>query len=155
MSLDTGNQHTLRKKNNMPYAEKTSVPVGRSKEQIEAMLLKVGVEKFAYLSEATNILLMFSYKGIPYRIHMDIPPHSTWKGSKKSRDQEIRRLWRVSWLVVKNRVVLIEEGAEPFQAAFLPYMAVGGNNTLYEKMQGALEDGRVHDALPAIPFYEP
>ena len=145
----------MRERKQMPYAEKTSVPVGRSKEQIEAMLLKIGVEKFAYLSEPANIVLMFSYNGIPYRINMDLPLQSTWDGTEKSREQEIRRLWRVSWLIVKNRVVLIEEGAEPFQAAFMPYMAVEGNNTLYEKMQGALKDGRVLDALPAIPFYTP
>jgi len=139
----------------MPYAEKTSVPVSRSKEQIEAMLLKVGVEKFAYMLDSVHTLLMFSYGGIPYRIQIDIPSRDTWEGSEKSRDQEIRRLWRVAWLIVKNRVVFIEEGGEPFQAAFMPYMAVEGDSTLYEKMQGALEEGKISKALPAIPFFEP
>jgi hypothetical protein len=116
------------------FAQNTSVPVERSRAEIERTLLKYGALKFGTWSEPGRALIQFELKaGRSIQIPLPLPvvgqPKVTGsypKWSEKDAEQETRRRWRVLLLTLKALLEGVESKLMTIDQAFLAYVVVPG-----------------------------
>src|SRR5262245_58827441 len=112
----------------MAYAQDTSVPVERSRQEIERLLIKHGAKDRGQTTGEKECSIFFRAHGrnVLFRLPM---PDARWrrtnaKGlqlytSDRDRAQEERRRWRALCLVIKAKLESVASGIEVFEDAFL------------------------------------
>jgi hypothetical protein len=157
------------------YAERTSVPVERSRAELEALLARAGAEAFAYAwkdvdqwREAARrdvrvrvFQLGFTLKRLPIRVDLPMPALDEFARSsagrvrtplqrEQARADEERRRWRALVLVVKAKLEAVATGITTFEKEFLADVVVGGS-TVGQEFGGELcrlvRDGKVPKLL--------
>lgn len=128
----------------------TTVGAGRSKEQIEILLKKVGAIGFNWVShipfkedggetveglEQLNAMLRWQGRKVSFRLAI------RWVTDKQQR-QNLRALY---WYL-KAKIEAIEFGIVDLEQEFMPYMLAPSGNTLYDELGGA------HNRLLAAPI---
>ena len=103
------------------YAAGTSVPVERSRAEVERVVVKYGATKFGTLSEETKATVFFEIKGRQVQWAVPLPPKS-----QPTADREVRRRWRVLVITVKAMLEAVESKLLTFDQAFLPHIVVPG-----------------------------
>lgn len=137
------------------YAAQTSVPVPRSRAELEMLLERFGADAFAYSALAARggregtETVGFDHHGHRVRIGLAFPPLNEFP-SDSALQKERRRRWRVLVLVVKSLLVGVEEGVIAFEEAFLPWFVMPDGLTIAEKVVPKLEDAVRRGALPAL-----
>ncbi len=146
----------------MSYASNTSVPVDRSKAEIERTLGKYGADGFAYGSEGNQAMVMFKMKNRKIRFHLPLPLLNEFLESDTGRtrtessaqaamDQELRRRWRALALVVKAKLESVSSGIATFDDEFMAYIVLPGGRTVGQEVQPridhAYETGKVTPLL--------
>jgi hypothetical protein len=102
----------------MPYAEKTRVPVTRSRDELDNLLRKKGAQGFAAAWDANGDRVEFLWKGL--RIRFLLP---RVKGTaKETPEQAERRRWRALVLVVKAKLEAVESGISIFEEEFMAHI---------------------------------
>jgi hypothetical protein len=109
----------------MPYAARTTVPVDRTKTEIEQTLTRYGAERFAYFVEPKAAAVMFEVTG--RRIRFNLPLDD---GPKAERTR--RQKWRALLLCIKAKLESVASGIETFEEAFLAHVVMPDNRTVYE-----------------------
>jgi hypothetical protein len=140
------------------YAENTSVPVDRSRAEIERVLVKYGANGFGYTWERRPVpvdpprmhgpktreqefaAIAFQFK--ERRIRLDIPmPEDA---------REVRQRWRAALLVIKAKLEAVASGISTLEAEFLASIVTEDGRTVGQivipKMTEAVRVGRL---LPA------
>ncbi len=127
----------------------TSVPAGRSKEQIEKLLHKVGAVGFRWDSglpqgnavgfEQLTAALSWNGRKIAFRLRIEY-------ASDKQQRQNLRALY---WYL-KAKIEAIEFGIVDLEREFMPYMLAPSGRTMYDELGGAnmqllLESGEESD----------
>jgi len=153
----------------MKYAEKTKVPIGRSKERIENLLIKSGIENFGYETNRKFAAIKFVYEGLSYMVGIKLQDitnekftHTSGGKLRKDKDsifqgwmQEQKRLWRVLELVIKAKLELINEGGSSFEQEFLSGMLTRDGKPLILKLipfiEQAKQTGQGLDLSKALP----
>lgn len=117
------------------FAQNTSVPVERSRAEIERTLVKYGATKFGTWSEPGRALIQFELKnGRAIQVPLPLPvagspktaaPYSA-KWGEKEAEQETRRRWRVLLLTLKALLEGVESRLMTVDQAFLAYVVVPG-----------------------------
>jgi hypothetical protein len=149
----------------MPFAEGTSVPVGRTRGEIETLAEKYGATRFAsgWLDD-THAAISFAAKGRLVRFVLPLPTkdeskeaarkaqrHNWMTPAEAKVDQvhagELRRRWRCLLLAIKAKMEVVETGIETFDQAFLANIVTDGNMTVYEAIM--MRDSGVR-MLPAM-----
>lgn len=123
----------------MKYAEKTKVPVEKTRMEIERLLRSKGVHETATAWTRKLGIVGFQHAGRVFRFEMPMPqfegfatfPGRKWKTrteqqQREAWEQACREAWRQILLIIKARIVAIETGAETWEVAFLAY-TVGPN----------------------------
>lgn len=121
----------------MSYAAKTSVPVARSKAELDQMLTRYKAERRAVLEEQGRAVVMFERDGRRVQIELVLPASDAeefayrrgpYKGEvDESRwEQACRQRWRALTLVVKAKLEAVEAGIETFEEAFLAHIVLPG-----------------------------
>lgn len=118
-----------------PYAVETSVPVLRSREEIEVMLTKFGATSFAYANQVGKSTIMFEYGGRRIRFDLPLPKESTSSKTEKSS----RHRWRALLLSIKAKLVSVDTGIESFEQAFLAHIVLADGSTVHEASRPAIE----------------
>jgi len=143
--------------------ESTEVPVSRSQGHIRDLLRKHGAQ-FSF-SEAETLDGMrlatvdFIHHGHAVRIRVPLrppDPKAIQKAVQRARtrtreqiqrdayDQEERRIWRVLYHTLKARMVVVEEGVETFEQAFLAHLVdPSSGRTLWEVVRDPIEAGHL------------
>lgn len=142
------------------FAGDTSVPIYKSKADIEALLMKYGAEGYhtgwqATAGEAVGWdAIEFLWKGkqirfrIPRSTEADIPRGVHNKVAYL--EQRDRQRWRVLMLVVKAKLEAVQSGVSIFEEEFMPFIVTASGRTIGEilipKLTGSeplqLEAGR-------------
>ena len=99
----------------MPYADKTRVPVQRSKNELEALLRRRGAQGFAAAWDQTSDRIEFLREGIRIRF---VLPRAT-KRSPTAQEQHDRQRWRALILVIKAKLEAVDSGIAVFEEEFL------------------------------------
>lgn len=121
----------------MAFAEKTDVPVERSKAQIEVMVEKAGAEEYVTGKMSNTALVQFKLRGRFIRFLLPLPQRDKY-GSESQFAQEMRRVWRALHLTIKAKLESYESGIEGFDEAFLAQLITRSGDTVYESMSGTM-----------------
>lgn len=141
------------------YAEGTSVPVERTRAEIERVLAKFGADQLVNASSMSPpaVLIGFRAKGKLIRFHLPLPGVrevlgvDTDKPKNPSRadelmSAEIRRRWRALLLVLKAKLEAVESGITTFEQEFYAHILLPGGMTVYEMshkdVDRALQQGK-------------
>lgn len=144
------------------YAEGTSVPMERSRAEIERDLGRYGASHFGYMTTPEGAELVFQAKGVRVRLNVKFPPLSAFSrtltgrtrhggaAQADARDAEIRRLWRSLALVIKAKLEAVGSGISTFEREFLADVVMADGRTIGEhivpRLSEAVSSGRL---LPA------
>lgn len=147
----------------MSYAENTSVPVSKTRGEVEALVEKHGATEFSSGWMGTLAALQFQLKGRRVRFSltaadvewgkdriMKAKRGRYWNRSsipvadaQKLADAENRRRWRCLLLAIKAKLEVVETGIATFDEEFLAHIVVGdGQQTVYDYITQAMTNGR-------------
>src|SRR5579872_4028588 len=100
------------------YAEGTSTPVAKTREEIERTLKKYGATGFLYGNQGDVSAVAFELEGRRYRIEVHVPPMESFRANyrqgqpalQEARAKEERRLWRALLMVIEAKLEAAKSG---------------------------------------------
>ena len=154
----------------MTYASATSVPAHRTRSEIEALLQKHGATGFGFVSDSDRGIERMEFKMpmrgnvLVVRLEMPIPDreqfrydtrlHRTRSADDQQRrfDQAYRSAWRALLLILKAKLVAVEQGARTFEQEFLYDIVIGsGQQTLGQNIAPRLSEAVAGGMLSLPP----
>jgi hypothetical protein len=151
----------------MSYAEGTSVPIERSKAEIESLLTRYGVEQFVSGLAEQEARIQFRAKGRYVRFVLPIPAKTekrfthqakytykprTQMEAQKAWEAELRRLWRALALEVKAKLEAVQSGIVGFEDEFMAHIVMPDGKTMAEHARPMIDaaylTGKVAALLP-------
>lgn len=122
------------------FADKTKVPVSRSREEIERRVTRSGATGFmsGWDSAAGTSVVAFILRGRQIKIEV---PHD-------DDEAELRRNWRVALLLIKARLELVDSGDSTVEQEFLAWMLLPNGQTVGQLAIPAIEAGETPRLLP-------
>lgn len=151
--------------NRRPYAERTTVPVERSKAEIERIVTRFGATEFATFQDPERQMVAFRVGDLRVRFEVRAPAVLDFKndrgGRRRSekaawaaRDTELRRRWRALGLCIKAKIEVVATGISSFEQEFLAHVLLpGGDETVGDRVVPEItrvaETGQLPPLLPA------
>ena len=147
----------------MAYAENTSVPWQRSRDEIESTLNRYGAENFMYGLKKECAAIAFTLQNRNIRFIVPFPDNArfsvTEKGNarsneaaKKAYEQEIRRRWRALSLVIKAKLEAVQSGISEFEDEFLANIVLPNGATVSDEVRPRIEQTYNGNAnIPLLP----
>lgn len=124
------------------YAADTKVPVGRSRDELEGLLDRVGADSVATMRDSSAAAVAFRLQGRNYVLRLPYPTDDELRAGRRSRssidtarDQAIRQRWRALVLLVKAKLTAVEAGVTTPQAEFLAHAMLPTGETLSEHVE--------------------
>jgi len=140
------------------YARETSVPAERSRQEIEATLVKYGATGFAYGWQESGAIVAFEFKG--RRMKFALPMPALGEAERHSREsaadaqqREVRRRWRSLALSIKAKLVTVTDGISTVETEFMGHIVLPNGMTVSEWMHPQLESAYNSGKMP--PLLEP
>ena len=146
----------------MAYAEKTTVPVMKSRNEIEATLTKYGATSFAYATQDNRAMIAFSMTGRQIKFMVDLPPRNRKDFTHSSRgartleaataawEQACRQKWRALALVIKAKLEAVEAGITTVENEFLAHTVLPGGETAGEWLNPQIDQAYLTGAMPSV-----
>lgn len=133
------------------YAESTSVPIDRSRSEIERVLERYGCSRFGIMNEVDgSAMLYFERSGRSFQVPLRIPPSAKFRSTEKW-EQERRRRWRVMVLTLKASLEAVSSGLSTFEEVFLAHIVIPGTaRTLGQALTPKLDALYAGKSLPAL-----
>jgi len=139
----------------MSFAEGTTVPVGKTRGEIEALVSKHGATRFASgWTEDARAAISFAMRGRLVRFVLALPTeaeararrgryHRSLNDGQRAKwiEDETRRRWRCLLLALRAKLEVVESGIATFDEEFLAHVVTADNLTVYEWLR--LEEGSV------------
>ena len=145
------------------YANDTSVPVERSKTEIERTLERYGAMSFMYgWDRASNAaVIAFEIEDRRVRIVVPMPKReqfiATATGRKRSAsvidsewEQGKRQRWRAMLLIIKAKLEAVEAGISTIEAEFLAHTLLPNNQTIGDWLAPQIEHVYRTQQMPAM-----
>ena len=130
------------------YAEKTHVPVERSRAEIERTLTRYGADRFAYLNESGRAVIMFEASSRRLRFDLPLPDGDDIRSAQAKRQK-----WRALLLAIKSKLESVASGIETFEEAFLAHVIMPDNRTVADhaiaRIEAAYAGEKMQPLLPA------
>lgn len=128
------------------YASETSVPVERTKAEIETLLIRYGAKQFHSGWDESRAMIGFKLKDLFIRFVLPFPPrdaarfkYKEVRGEKRKMteiqssnawEQEVRSRWRALLLTVKAKLEAVEIGITTMENEFLAFIVLANSETL-------------------------
>lgn len=149
----------------MSYAQETSVPVERSRAEIERILTRYGADRFMVGSDKHRAVLCFEVKGRMVQFDLPLPDRMEKKfwftparGSKRSEteafkewEQACRSRWRALRLCIQAKLEAVEVGITSFESEFLAHFVMHDGKTLGQHIIPKLD--QAIGGQPALPWF--
>ena len=120
---------------NMPrYAKQTTVPVSRSKAQVEETLRRYGIDEFFIGSSPRGDGVGFTYNGRVYKHNVPMPNPDDYR-TDRQHDQAIRQRWRILHMSLKMKLEEVQSGGMTFEDQFLSMMCLPDGSTVADFMR--------------------
>ena len=120
------------------FAEGTSVPVDRSRSEIERLVRVHGATTFLSAWQKDRFVVIFEMRGKRVRLDVPAPDHKRFNTQDKW-DREERRRWRVLLLLLKSKLEMVASGDADFDAEFLAYLTLPNGTTVGARVLQDLE----------------
>jgi hypothetical protein len=148
----------------MAYATDTSVPVEKSRMELERILQKYGATEFAYMSRETAAMIGFSCKGKAVRFILPLPNRDAevfWntpgRGTRrkpedayKHWEQACRTKWRALCLCVKAKLEAVESNITSFEAEFLAHFVMPNGQVFGEIAIPRINEAAERGQMPPL-----
>jgi hypothetical protein len=142
------------------YAAGTSVPVERSKAELDRILHRVGADERGIINQSGFVTVAFRLEGVTVRLRVplkpidevaseaNLDPPRGWKGwtpakrrswCEREAEQVERERWRVLVLLCKAKLEAVALGHTTVKREFLHDIVVKGGRTVGEVILGQLE----------------
>lgn len=148
------------------FAEGTSVPVERTKAEIDRMLRQRRAERMAFAEENGKAIVLFDMNGRRIRFSMPLPIRTEERFTVDGRgnglpeskayekwERECRALWRGLLMAMKSNFINVDNGIETFEMAFLPHTLMPDGKTVAEHVlpvvASAYKSGVMQPLLPS------
>lgn len=154
------------------YAEGTSVPVERSRGEIEQTLARYGADQFLYGYDQEQAVVAFRADGRQVRFTLPMPDRTSrdithkrvnqhsggmvvrsQAEQVKAYEQAQRQAWRALALVIKAKLEAVESGIVTFEQEFLAHMVLPNGQTVGDwvepQLAAAYEGGGMPELMPA------
>lgn len=133
------------------YAAKTSVPVERTRDEIERTLERYGADSFisGWDSVIGQEVIAFRYGGVQIRIQVERPNECD-----DPQGQLRRQRWRALLLVIKAKLEAVDSKISTFEEEFLAWVVVGNitiGQQLLPNLRQIVADGNLPPLLPILP----
>lgn len=149
------------------FAAATDVTSARSRDEIEATLVRYGASAFMYGWTGTQAQLSFDINGRRVRFTLPLPDrnrreftHTPERGLPRNAaaqasayDQAVRQRWRALALVVKAKLEAVDAGITGFDEEFLSQIVVGEQTVgeaVIPQLQAAIAEHTPPALLPGI-----
>ncbi len=145
------------------YAESTSVPADRSRNEIERTLQRYGAESFAYGWEGQQAVIMFAAHGRRIRFVLPLPDRSdeeftmtptgrerTEKAASGVWEQACRQSWRALALVVKAKLEAVEARITTFENEFLAHTVLPSGQTVGDWVAPSIDNAYLTGKMPPM-----
>jgi hypothetical protein len=124
------------------YAERTSVPVSKSKNDIQKLVTKYGSVDFAVMERPGQARVAFSLACRNILFTMPVP----------EKGQEQRSIWRALLLTIKGKLESAARGIETFEDAFLANIVMPDGRVVSDIVRPAIERHYQGDfGVPLLP----
>lgn len=150
------------------YARDTSVPVTRTRDQIEKVLTRYGATSFAHGWDQEKAVLGFEIAGRRIRFLLPLPARDAREfthtptgikrpqaGAEKAWEQAQRQRWRALLLLITAQLEAVEAGIVTVEEAFLAHVALPDGSTVGEWASRQLEQVYELGQMPAMLAIEP
>lgn len=143
------------------YADNTQVSVDRSRAEIERILSRYGAERFMYGWDKDRAIIAFRAGNRNIRFAVPLPKKEEFTATPTGRrrkisriedtfEAETRRKWRALALLVKAKLVGVQDGIALFEQEFSPYIVLPNGKTVYEETAPMIEE--VYSSGKMIPL---
>ena len=149
------------------YACQTTVPVEKSRAEIEQIACRYGADKFLSGWTTDEAVIGFRIQQLYVRFVLPIPkktdPRFAFKkdrwgferkrseaAASKEWDQETRRRWRALLLAIKAKLEAVESGISTIENEFLAFTVLANDQTFGQWIQPHLEQLRTQRE-PSLP----
>lgn len=147
------------------YAAETSVPVEKTRGEIERTLQRYGADAFGYMSEVTHARVAFRMAGRHIRFHLPLPDRRAdefvyvVQGARgqqrrsadaldRAVDQAARQRWRALLLIIKAKLEAVEAGITTIEDEFLAHTVLPDGSTVGEWAKPQLEEAYRIGSMP-------
>lgn len=148
----------------MTYAENTSVPVERSKAEIETTLQRYGACEFVSGWDADKALIGFRCRDKFVRFELPLPKrddkrftHTPARRTLRRPDeayraweQACRQKWRALALCIKAKLEAVESGITTFEDEFLAHIVMPNGQTIGRWMVPQIEQMVESKQMPRL-----
>lgn len=157
----------------MAYATDTSVPVEKSRAEIERILSKYGAARFAYMSSDSQAMIAFEAHGKFVKFILPLPNlamDTFWKCKRYNREtnsyrnseskartlweQACRTRWRALCLCVKAKLEAVECGITSFEQEFLAHFVMPGGGTFGDYAIPKIEEATRTGQMPTMQLLQ-
>lgn len=153
----------------MAYAEKTSVPVDKSKAEIERTLQRYGADQFISGWDQNRAMIGFRMSGRQIRFIVELPDkdekdftHTPGREIRRSEsqayaawEQACRQRWRALALVIKAKLEAVETGITIFEDEFMAHIVLPDGQTVGEFMRPQIAHAYEKGSMPKLLPYGP
>jgi hypothetical protein len=143
----------------MKFAEKTSVPIDRTKGEIEKTLSKYHATGFVFGQTNDKAIVMFEMQQKRIKFILPLAVAQKTKNTKGhvlsqiQTDQENRRLWRCLLLSIKSKLECVESGISSFEEEFLSHIVLPNGQTMGEYSIPQIKSGYQNNEMPPLLGY--
>lgn len=150
------------------YAENTTVPVEKSRAEIEKLLHRYGATAFACGWNLDHAVIEFKARERRIRFQLPLPCKEEKRFVRDGRgnirkpdkryaawEQACRQRWRALALCIKAKLEAVEAGISEFEDEFMAHIVLPGNETVSQwlrpQIEAAYTTGRVPEMMLALP----
>lgn len=116
------------------YAKNTTVPVARSKTQVQELLVNYGIDEFFFGTGPRGEGVGFKYEGRVYKHNVPMPNKDDYNYETQYK-QAIRQRWRIFYMSLKMKLEEIQDGGISFEDQFLAMMTLPDGSTVSDFMK--------------------
>lgn len=116
------------------YAEGTTVPVEKTKQEIERLVERNGGKRF-FTGWADDHVAVIGFRAQDRILRFNLPLPGDKAVSARLRERETMRRWRCLLLCLKAQFEAVATGVKSFEQAFFGDIILPNNQTVYEAAQ--------------------
>lgn len=141
------------------YASDTTVPVERTRAEIETVLRKYGATKFFASWDDFGAVIGFQCADRLIRFQLKLPEQAKFRKSSTGRvrssqatekawEQGCRQRWRALLLTIKAKLESVACGIETFDEAFLAHVVMPGGESLGRHLLPQIDEAYKTGQMP-------
>ena len=145
------------------YANETTVPVEKSRMEVERTLTRYGATSFAYGWEGSKVVVQFTANERMVRFTLALPDKDlnefrldgrgnvrTPEKCEAAWEQACRQKWRALALVIKAKLEAVDAGISIFEDECLAHIVIPGGSTVAEWLQPQIDEAYRTGTMPSV-----